>query len=67
MSSLRQPGGIAAVLDAEAANGTRGEAKLAMSEVTYVEAIRQALWEEMERDDRVFLMGEDIGRYGGAF
>jgi 2-oxoisovalerate dehydrogenase E1 component beta subunit len=38
-----------------------------MSEITYLEAIRQALWEEMERDDRVFLIGEDIGVYGGAF
>lgn len=35
--------------------------------VTYLEAIRQALWEEMERDPAVFLLGEDIGRYGGAF
>jgi 2-oxoisovalerate dehydrogenase E1 component beta subunit len=34
---------------------------------TYVEAIRQGLLEEMERDDRVFLLGEDIGAYGGAF
>jgi 2-oxoisovalerate dehydrogenase E1 component beta subunit len=34
---------------------------------TYVEAIRQGLLEEMERDDRVFLLGEDIGIYGGAF
>ena len=34
---------------------------------TYLEAIRAALWEEMERDERVFLMGEDIGLYGGAF
>ena len=34
---------------------------------TYLEAIRQGIWEEMERDDRVFLMGEDIGVYGGAF
>jgi len=38
-----------------------------MSEITYIEAIRQALWEEMERDERVFLIGEDIGVYGGAF
>lgn len=38
-----------------------------MSQVTYLEAIRQALWEEMERDPRVFLIGEDIGEYGGAF
>jgi 2-oxoisovalerate dehydrogenase E1 component beta subunit len=38
-----------------------------MAEVTYLEAIRQALWEEMERDPNVFLIGEDIGAYGGAF
>lgn len=35
--------------------------------LTYLEALRQGLWEEMERDERVFLLGEDIGRYGGAF
>jgi pyruvate/2-oxoglutarate/acetoin dehydrogenase E1 component len=35
--------------------------------VTMLEAIRDALWEEMERDPDVFLMGEDIGAYGGAF
>jgi pyruvate/2-oxoglutarate/acetoin dehydrogenase E1 component len=35
--------------------------------VTFLEAIREAIWEEMERDERVFLMGEDIGVYGGAF
>lgn len=35
--------------------------------VTYLEAIRQGLWEEMEADPRVFLIGEDIGTYGGAF
>lgn len=38
-----------------------------MPEITYLEAIRQAMWQEMKRDDRVFLIGEDIGRYGGAF
>ncbi|MDQ2669951.1 MAG: alpha-ketoacid dehydrogenase subunit beta [Gemmatimonadota bacterium] len=38
-----------------------------MAEVTYLEAIRQAMAEEMERDPDVFLMGEDIGAYGGAF
>jgi pyruvate/2-oxoglutarate/acetoin dehydrogenase E1 component len=36
-------------------------------EVTYLEAISEALDEEMARDERVFLMGEDIGPYGGAF
>jgi pyruvate/2-oxoglutarate/acetoin dehydrogenase E1 component len=35
--------------------------------VTLLEAIREALWEEMERDPNVFLLGEDIGAYGGAF
>jgi len=34
---------------------------------TYLEAIREGLWEEMERDPSVFLIGEDIGVYGGAF
>jgi 2-oxoisovalerate dehydrogenase E1 component beta subunit len=36
-------------------------------ELTYLEAIRQALHDEMELDDRVFCMGEDVGRQGGAF
>lgn len=36
-------------------------------EATYLIAIAEALWEEMERDDSVFLLGEDIGAYGGAF
>jgi len=34
---------------------------------TFLEAIAEGLWEEMERDERVFLLGEDIGVYGGAF
>ena len=35
--------------------------------VTFVEAIRQGIWEEMERDPTVFVIGEDVGVYGGAF
>ena len=35
--------------------------------MTYLEAIRQGLWQEMERDPSVLVMGEDIGAYGGAF
>lgn len=35
--------------------------------VTFVEAIRQGIWEEMERDAAVFCIGEDVGSYGGAF
>jgi pyruvate/2-oxoglutarate/acetoin dehydrogenase E1 component len=35
--------------------------------VTYREACRAAIREALQRDDRVFLMGEDVGRYGGCF
>ncbi len=38
-----------------------------MPAATYLEAIRQGLWEEMERDPNVFVIGEDVGVYGGAF
>jgi len=38
-----------------------------MAEITYLEAIRQGLFEEMARDDNVFCMGQDIGAFGGAF
>ena len=38
-----------------------------MPELTYLDAIRTAMMEEMERDERVFLIGEDVGGYGGAF
>src|ERR1700742_4767548 len=36
-------------------------------ELTYLDAIREALAEEMRRDPKVFLLGEDVGAYGGAF
>jgi pyruvate/2-oxoglutarate/acetoin dehydrogenase E1 component len=38
-----------------------------MAEITYLEALREGLREEMARDERVFILGEDVGRYGGAF
>lgn len=38
-----------------------------MPVMTYLDAIHQGIWEEMERDSSVFLLGEDIGAYGGAF
>ena len=38
-----------------------------MPEITYRQAIHDAMVEEMRRDKRVFLIGEDIGTYGGAF
>jgi len=36
-------------------------------EITYLEAVREAMVQEMRRDPEVFLMGEDVGVYGGAF
>ena len=38
-----------------------------MREVSYLDAIREALAEEMRRDPKVFVLGEDVGAYGGAF
>ncbi len=38
-----------------------------MAEITFLEGLRQGLREEMERDERVFILGEDVGAYGGAF
>jgi len=38
-----------------------------MTEITYAQAIKDAMCEEMRRDAGVFLLGEDVGKYGGAF
>jgi len=38
-----------------------------LSEITYREALRQALTEKMEGDPRVLILGEDVGAYGGAY
>lgn len=38
-----------------------------MAEITFLEGLRQGLREEMARDERVFILGEDVGAYGGAF
>src|SRR3954451_22194690 len=38
-----------------------------MPTMTYLQAISDAMREEMRADDRVFVMGEDIGHFGGAF
>src|SRR3972149_4515143 len=46
---------------------TKKVAKKTTNLTTYVEAIRQGSWEEMERDEKVFVLGEDVGIYGGAF
>jgi len=44
-------------------NGATG----AMRQLTYREAVREAIREALHQDERVFLMGEDVGRYGGCF
>ncbi len=46
---------------------TNGAAATNGTQVTFLEAIKQAMFEEMERDPAVVLLGEDIGVYGGAF
>ena len=38
-----------------------------MREITYREAVREALGEEMRRDERIFIMGEDVAEHGGSF
>ena len=38
-----------------------------MREITYAQAVKEAMCQEMQRDEKVFFMGEDIGIYGGAF
>ena len=38
-----------------------------MAQITYRQAISDALWEEMERDERVFIMGEEVGVWGGTY
>lgn len=38
-----------------------------MREITYAQAIKEAMCEEMRKDENVFLLGEDVGLYGGAF
>ncbi|MCW8800008.1 MAG: alpha-ketoacid dehydrogenase subunit beta, partial [Desulfobacter sp.] len=37
------------------------------NQTTYREAVREGIRNAMQKDDRVFLMGEDVGRYGGCF
>ncbi|MGW8225219.1 MAG: alpha-ketoacid dehydrogenase subunit beta [Anaerolineales bacterium] len=38
-----------------------------MARITMREAISQALWEEMERDEKVFILGEEVGVWGGTY
>lgn len=38
-----------------------------MTEITLIEGLRQAMWDELERDDSVFIVGEDVGPRGGVF
>lgn len=52
---------------ATATASEKGALKEDEKAITYLEAIREGLREEMEADESVFILGEDIGRYGGAF
>jgi 2-oxoisovalerate dehydrogenase E1 component beta subunit len=69
MATAAKVDGSAAKVDASAAgHGAEPRGKRTEDgQATYLIAIAEALWEEMERDERVFLLGEDIGTYGGAF
>src|SRR5260370_25930450 len=61
------------LLPLSAAQGTsRGRAPVAASAgrpaaLSILDAIREALWLEMERDERVIVLGEDVGKLGGVF
>ena len=46
---------------------TTGSTRSTATTTTYREAMREAIRDALRRDDRVFLMGEDVGRYGGCF
>jgi len=54
-------------IEAEANLREKVRADSSMREISYAEAIQEALREEMIKDERVFLMGEDVGLYGGAY
>jgi 2-oxoisovalerate dehydrogenase E1 component beta subunit len=56
---------VASVGHLEAPGGAAGEGPA--GSITYLEAVRAALVDAMREDERVFLMGEDIGAFGGAF
>src|SRR6185295_13690663 len=52
----------------ERSHAERGRCPMsATTSQTYLEAIRQGMWDEMEQDEQVFLLGQDVGTYGGAF
>jgi len=51
----------------EAALREKVKTDTSIREISYADAIVEALREEMKRDDKVFLMGEDVGLYGGAY
>ncbi len=46
---------------------TESEPRTPSGALTLIEAIRQGIWEEMTGDESVFVIGEDVGAYGGAF
>ncbi len=63
----RPGGGAICRVQPESPDRRSREGRLQVREITYADAIREAMCEEMRADPRVFLLGEDIGIYGGAF
>ncbi|MGH4032079.1 alpha-ketoacid dehydrogenase subunit beta [Actinomycetota bacterium Odt1-20B] len=53
--------------DQDMRQGRKQDKKSGSSKITYREALREALRSALSTDERVFLMGEDVGTYGGAF
>ena len=54
-------------IEAEASLREKVKTDSSMRQISYAEAIQEALREEMKRDARVFIFGEDVGLYGGAY
>jgi hypothetical protein len=64
VARLRRPRDAAPTPRSSRVGGARAPL---MPSLTYLEAIRLAMLEEMQTDERVFVIGEDVGSYGGAF
>src|SRR5690606_33045994 len=55
------------VCSSDLARESRQGGTVTVADITYRGALRQALREEMLRDERVFILGEDVGAYGGSY
>jgi 2-oxoisovalerate dehydrogenase E1 component len=62
-----EPDGLLLAVSAPSPSTTAVEPPPGNRDLTYLEAIKEAIAQEMERDDRVFVIGEDVGPIGGTF